>query len=139
MDLSTYLYISYASCSRGVHQISNLVVLSQFYSVLLCSSLRVIPSSSPRSRRSPFLIIFVTRLGLAHRNRRPLPRSVSWSRQPHSLSSRPAHTHTLSIPTFAAYRNYIGLRLAVCGGRLPGSVAKVSNIDGKAPNGLADP
>ena len=50
-----------------------------------------------------------------------------------------SHTHYLSILTFAAYRNYTDLRLAICAGRLPGSLAKVSNIDDKAPNGLADP
>jgi len=98
------MYLRHTSCSRGVHPSSFAFYAPNSTFFLLCSSLRVILPPSPRDRRSPFLVVFATRLGLAQRNGRPRPRSVSRSCHPHSLLSRPAHTHshTPSIPTLGS-------------------------------------
>ena len=87
--------------------ISSFIVRSQFYSLLLCSSLHVI-----------FLFVVVrSSLALPHHLRHPTrPCAAEPSSAPSlSLSESPpvfviapsySHVYTLSIPTSAAYPNY---------------------------------
>jgi len=96
-SVSAHLYISYASFSCGVDQHQKLHRSSPILLLLLYSSFRLISSSSLRDRHSPFLIVFVTRVGLAQRNSRPRPCSVSRSCHPYLLSPRPAHTYTQPV------------------------------------------
>ena len=108
MDLSGYSSV-YKLCllllwSVECISISRFIVRLQFYPPLLYSSLRVISFSSPRDRRSPLIIIFVTRLGLAHWNRRPrLAQSLGVATR---IRYRRSHIYAHPIPSSAAYRNH---------------------------------